>query len=103
MVVREAEAYRSNTVESLPAGFSAPRCFAVVEQPREGYWLWLEEVTDSVGSVWPLEHYGVVARLLGQFNGKYVTGTPLPQWPWLSQDWLRKTVELTAPGLAKTT
>jgi hypothetical protein len=98
---REVEAYRSNTVESLPAGFSAPRCFAVVEQPGEGYWLWLEEVTDSVGSVWPLEHYGVVARLLGQFNGKYVTGTPLPQWPWLSQDWLRKTVELTAPALQK--
>lgn len=98
---REAEAYRSNTLARLPAGFSAPRCFAVVEQAGEGYWLWLEEITDRVGSVWPLDHYGAVARLLGQFNGRYVTGTPLPDWPWLSRDWLRKTVELTAPALQK--
>ncbi len=98
---REAEAYRSNTLARLPAGFTAPRCFAVVERAGEGYWLWLEEITDSVGSLWPLDHYGVVARLLGQFNGRYVTGTPLPDWPWLSQNWLRKTVELTAPALQK--
>lgn len=98
---REAEAYRSNTLARLPAGFAAPRCFAVVERAGEGYWLWLEEMTDSVGSVWPLAHYGVVARLLGQFNGRYVTGTPLPDWPWLSRDWLRRTVELTAPALQK--
>ncbi len=30
-----------------------------------------------------------------------MTGTPLPHWPWLSRDWLRKTVELTAPALQK--
>ena len=96
---REAEAYRSNTLARLPAVLSAPRCFAVVEQAGAGYWLWLEEITDSVGSVWPLAHYGVVARLLGQFNGRYVTGTPLPQWPWLSRNWLRKTVELIYPTL----
>lgn len=98
---REAEAYRSNTLERLPAGLAAPRCFAVVERAGEGYWLWLEEVTDRVGNVWPLDHYGVVARLLGQFNGSYLTRTPLPDWPWLSRDWLRKTVELTAPALHK--
>jgi len=98
---REAEAYRSNTLARLPAGLAAPRCFAVVERAGEGYWLWLEEITDSVGRVWPLDHYGVVARLLGQFNGSCVTGTPLPDWPWLSRDWLRKTVELTAPALQK--
>ncbi len=98
---REAEAYRSNTLERLPAVLSAPRCFAVVARAGEGYWLWLEEITDSMGSVWPLAHYGAVARLLGQFNGRYVTGTPLPHWPWLSRDWLRNTVELTAPALQK--
>ena len=96
---REAEAYRSKELARLPAVLSAPRCFAVVEQAGEGYWLWLEEVTDYLGSVWPLAHYGTVARLLGQFNGTYLTGTPLPDWPWLSRDWLRKTVELTHPTL----
>lgn len=30
-----------------------------------------------------------------------MTGTPLPQWPWLSRDWLRKKVELSAPALQK--
>jgi len=30
---------------------------------------------------WPLERYGLAARHLGQFNGRYLTGTPLPQHP----------------------
>jgi hypothetical protein len=96
---REAEAYRSGHLESLPAGLSSPRCYGVVERPGEGCWIWLEEVTDTVGGPWPLAHYGTVARHLGQFNGAYVEREPLPQWSWLSRNWLRQIVEEAAPAL----
>ena len=96
---RETEAYRSGHLEVLPAGWSSPRCFGVVDYPGEGCWIWLEEVTDRMGGSWPLAHYGTVARHLGQFNGAYLEREPLPQWSWLSRNWLRQTVEQAAPAL----
>jgi hypothetical protein len=96
---REAEAYRSGHLESLPAALSSPRCFGVVDYPGEGCWIWLEEVTDTVGGLWPLANYGTVARHLGHFNGAYLEREPLPQWSWLSRNWLRQTVEQAAPAL----
>jgi hypothetical protein len=96
---REAEAYHSGHLASLTAGLSSPRCFGVVERPGEGCWIWLEEVTDTMDSLWSLAHYGTVARHLGQFNGTYLEREPLPQWSWLSRNWLRQTVEQAAPAL----
>jgi hypothetical protein len=46
-----------------------------------------------------LAHYGTVARHLGRFNGAYLEGEPLPQWSWLSRNWLRQSVEQAAPAL----
>jgi hypothetical protein len=97
---REAAAYRSQALASLLVGLTAPRCFAVVDQADES-WLWLEEITDSVGAAWPLAHYGAVARQLGQFNGVYLTSSPLPNWPWLSRNWLRTMVAANAPALQR--
>ncbi len=93
---REAEAYRSGWLENLPGGVAAPHCYGVEEQPDGSYWLWLEEVEDDIGRKWPLEHYGVVARHLGQFNGAYLTGESMPTYPWLSRDGIRKHVESSA-------
>ena len=81
---REALAYQSGLLDDLPAGLAAPRCLDVVEQPEGDVWLWLEEVSDDIGANWPLAHYGVVARHLGQFNGTYLMGRPIPSYPWLS-------------------
>jgi hypothetical protein len=61
--------------------------------------MWLEEIMEQIGADWPLEHYGVVARHLGHFNGFYLAGNPLPNWPWLSSDWIRQYVELSAPAM----
>jgi hypothetical protein len=61
--------------------------------------MWLEEIMEQIGADWPLEHYGVVARHLGHFNGFYLAGKPLPNWPWLSSDWIRQYVELSAPAI----
>ena len=49
------------------------------------------------GLRWPLEHYGVVARHLGRFNGAYLVDQPLPGWSWLSSNWLRHYIEQSAP------
>ncbi|GAB4515159.1 MAG: hypothetical protein Kow0047_27100 [Anaerolineae bacterium] len=57
---------------------------------------------DDIGRKWPLEHYGVVARHLGQFNGAYLTGEPMPTYPWLSRDGIRKHVESSAPAIEQT-
>jgi len=117
---READAYDSGFLDDLPGGLAAPRCYGVVDQPNGECWIWMEEVADNIGSAddivgtdagagkdagakWPLEHYGVVARHLGQFNGAYLTGRPLPSFPWLSLRRLRQRVAQAAPAMAQLT
>jgi hypothetical protein len=88
---REALVYQSGLLADLPGGLTAPRCFGVVEQPGEEVWMWLEAIREATGRVWPLEHYGIAARHLGQFNGAYLAGRPLPTELWLTRgrwrDW----------------
>ncbi|HSR32989.1 MAG TPA: phosphotransferase [Anaerolineae bacterium] len=96
---READAYQSGWLDDLPGGLAAPRSYGVVEHPDGTCWMWLEETRDRFASPWPLEHYGVVARHLGRFNGAYVVDRPLPGWSWLSSDWLRSYVEQSAPAM----
>jgi hypothetical protein len=98
---REASAYRSGALGDLPGGLCAPRCFGVIEHAEEAFWLWFEEVEDRFGGQWPLEHYGVVARHLGQLNGAYLAGHPLPSGPWVGRHWLRKYTAQAAPVFAR--
>jgi hypothetical protein len=86
-------------LDDLPGGLTAPRNFGVVEHPDGMCWIWLEDITDEIGSHWPLEHYSVVARHAGQFNGAYLVDRPLPSWPWLSSNWLRKDIARSAPAM----
>ena len=84
---REILAYQAGLLEDLPGGLLAPRCLGFTEYAEDVCWLWLEDVSDSVGT-WSLADYGLAARHLGAFNGAYLTGRPLPLMPWLSQNWL---------------
>ena len=86
---REILAYEEGLLDGLPDGVSAPRCLGVNKYPDGVCWLWLEDVLNPASSTWSLTEYGLVARHLGQFNGAYITGHPLPSLPWLSQNWLR--------------
>ena len=97
--MREAAAYQSGWLADLPGGLAAPCCFSVVEHQGGSCWMWLEEVADEIGPNWPLEHYGLVARHAGQFNGAYLVDGPLPSWPWLSSGWVRHLVESSAPAM----
>ena len=96
---REVDAYQSGWAADLPGGLVAPRCLGVLDHPDGTCWMWLEEVVEEIGSQWPLEHYGIVARHLGQFNGAYLVNRQLPDWPWLSSNWLWHYVEQSAPAM----
>jgi hypothetical protein len=96
---REPDAYQSGWLDDLPGGLAAPWCFGVVEHPDRACWIWLEDVAEEIGTHWPLEQYGVVARHAGQLNGAYLVERSVPSWPWLSSDWLRGYVALSAPAI----
>jgi len=74
--LREAEILGSDELDDL-AGISAPRVFGIVERSSTSRWLWLEDVP-GVDVEWSDNRYRAVARRLGQFNGSYVAGRPIP-------------------------
>ena len=98
---REVLAYQSGRLTELPGGLTSPRFFGTHEFSEKVIGLWLEDIANKVGSKWPLEYYGTVARHLGQFNGAFLTGRDLPPWSWLSHDWLRALVAENAPSAAR--
>jgi hypothetical protein len=100
---REALAFKSGLLADLPDGLAAPRCYGVIEHPSGECWIWLEDLKDDVATEWTLDHYGVIARHLGRFNGAYLTGRLVPTSPWLgSRSWLRDSHARTAASRATT-
>jgi hypothetical protein len=98
---RESLVYQSGLLADLPGGLRAPRCFGVVELPNGDNWLWLEEITDAATGCWSRERFTSVARQLGRFSAAYLTGRPLPTYPWLSQGWFRGKVASAALAVAE--
>jgi hypothetical protein len=81
---REAHAFESGLLDDLPGHLTAPHCFGVMEQEDGACWIWMEDIHEDIGREWPPEHFGVVARHLGQLNGAYLTGQrSMPSYPWL--------------------
>ena len=97
---REAQANAARLLRDLPGGLAAARCFGV-EAHGDTFRIWQEEVMDEVGRPWPLRRYGLAARHLGQLNGAYLVGRPLPTEPWFSRGWLREVVAGYAPLIAQ--
>lgn len=95
---READAYHSGCLSDLPGGIAAPRHLDITEFRDGTSWLWLEDIRDSLEQ-WTLEDYGRVACDIGHFNGAYLTGTPLPQQPWLSSNWIRSYISLSSSAM----
>ena len=88
---REAQANASGLLRDLPGGLVAARCFGV-EAHGDTFRIWQEEVVDEVGRPWPLDRYSLAARHLGQSNGAYLVGRPLPTEPWVLREWIRSEV-----------
>lgn len=91
---RELLVYRSGFLNTLPDGLTAPRCYSAQELPGDLACLWLEEIADDRGGVWPLERYALAARHLGRLNGLYAGARPLPNYPWLGRRRLRQWYDL---------
>lgn len=93
---RESLTYRSDIRASLPECIGMPRCFEATEQAGNTYWLWIEDLRDCYPAGWPLERYALAARHLGIFNGGFLTGLTLPDYPWLIRHIQRSFVPLFA-------
>ena len=97
---REAQANASGLLHDLPGGLAAARCYGV-EAHGDTFRIWQEEVVDEIGQPWSLDRYSLAARHLGQLNGAYLVGRPLPTEPWLSIGWLREVVSGYTPLIAQ--
>jgi len=97
---REVDVFQSDFLANLPEGIRAPHCFAVQEIGQGRVGVWFEEIVEEEPD-WTLEDYGQVAYNFGRFNGAYLTGQPIPDYPWLSQQWLRGWVERNAPFIPR--
>lgn len=87
---REVYAYQSGLLAQLPGALRTPRCYGVEEYPGDDCWVWMEAIQEAV-SDWTMEHYHLAARHLGEFNGAYLAGHPLPQaQAWFSQGRVRE-------------
>ena len=74
---RELLAYESGILDHLPGNIVVPRCYAVQELSDGIHCLWFEFIQES-DKDWSMEEHYLAARHLGQFNGSYLTGQPLP-------------------------
>jgi hypothetical protein len=80
---REMLLYGSGILDNLPPGIRAPRCHGSDGAPDGLAWIWLEDVAEDGPARWPLARWALAAQHLGQFNGAYGAGLPLPRAPWL--------------------
>jgi hypothetical protein len=87
---REVLAYQSGLLSSLSGGLRAPTCYFTAEGSDSHVALWIEDLEGaSPATRWPLAQYGRASRHLGQGQGEFVAGRPLPEHQWLSRSWLR--------------
>lgn len=86
---REALAYESGLLATFAGQLRAARCLLVADRPDGSVALWLEDVGGTRGQDWNLHDYRRAARHLGQAQGEFAAGRPLPPYGWLSRDWLR--------------
>lgn len=76
---REAVFYETGFAEGLTGGFRVPVCYAVDHSPRDMPWIWLEDI--KAENEWPLRLRKLAAYHLGQFQGSFLAGRPLPTDP----------------------
>lgn len=98
---RERLLHESGVLANLPVGLRAPRCYGFDDLDDGSIWLWLEHVVEDGPRNWPRERWSLAARHLGQLNGAYLSGRPLPSFPWLGGRRLRTWLDRHAPHVAR--
>ncbi|HRQ42445.1 MAG TPA: hypothetical protein PLD25_31400 [Chloroflexota bacterium] len=87
---RERLAAQSDLFYHLPSGLRVPRCLAITPASEDEYWLWQEYLPED--GEWTMGDYHEAAYRLGQWQAAQVGR--LPDYPWLSQEWLARWVNL---------
>ncbi len=87
---REPLAYHHQLPDAYAgSGITAPVCLEAKVDDREAILL-LEWVEGQPGDSWTPASYGSAAAMLGRGQAHFLTGQPLPSFPWLSRGFLRQ-------------
>jgi hypothetical protein len=98
---REWLAFDSGLLASLPPGVRAPRTLLTTQPSDDECWIWMEAVRGRTGAAITLADYPLIADALGRMQGAYAASpSQLPDYEWLSRDWLRGWAETSAGQLA---
>jgi hypothetical protein len=90
---REILTIQSGILTELPGTLVIPRYYKVQELDNGEYRIWMEDIPE-IESNWTMEHHQLAARHLGQFNGAYFVGHPLPKIePWMCHGRVREWLE----------
>ncbi len=83
---REYEIYHSKFLDDLPiGGMRTPEIYLCQAFP-DASWIWMEDIVEDT-TEWQLNDFNLVGKRLGEFNGIYLMGHPIPQQEWLSDHW----------------
>jgi hypothetical protein len=85
---REMNLVETGLLDSI-TGLAAPRCLAVSYVSADMCWLWMEDVGSFDRDRWGLSQYRMLAQALARFHAPYLTGTPVPDLPWMNHAFLR--------------
>jgi hypothetical protein len=88
---REPLMYGSGVLDDLPGPMAAPRCLGIEEPPGDEPWIWMTNVAGISSRDWPMERFYAALTHLGECQGAYLCGSPLPEDDWFDTSWwLRK-------------
>lgn len=91
---REWEAYCVGLLDALPGELRAPRTLRCTEVDDGECWIYMEDVEGRPGKEWGVDDYDSVAFDLATTQAAYASGrSVLPDYPWLSRNWLRGWVD----------
>jgi hypothetical protein len=98
---REIRACGSGLLDELPGGICAPRCLGEAIGTDGSSWAWMTSMSAGAIAAWDRGHFGLVAQRLGQFNGAYLAGRPLPDADWLSRGCTRGWTDAAGEAIAQ--
>jgi Phosphotransferase enzyme family len=96
---REAMAYASGALATLPPGIAAPVCYGVDDKGDRAT-IFLEAVPEQEAA-WTIETYRCAAEALGRFNGAYLAGRSRPDFPWMMPGRVRNWLGLSADVISR--
>lgn len=83
--IREITAFETGLLNFGGRGMRAVRCYRVEQLPENHVWLWLEDLSEWIGSPWSVDEYLRASKQIGLFTG-YWSAQELPDGLLLNID-----------------